>query len=433
VGWDGLGLSSFCLVIFYSNRSSIDSGLVTVFTNRVGDVFFLLSFYFFFIRGSIKWEFNSTLYSFVPLFFIFVGAITKSAQLPFSAWLPAAMAAPTPVSSLVHSSTLVTAGVYIMIRFNYIFSFLGFSFLKVLFLLTIILAGIFAVVEIDFKKVVAMSTLRQLGMILFVLSVGGTLLSFLHIIIHAFFKSILFLRTGSIIVQVSGRQDSRLYGRISSFTSFTYFSISCFCLAGFPFFIGFYSKELIISSISSNVGIFIYYVFVSSCLFTIMYSLRIFLIGYIMYFKYSSYYFIAEGLFFVFSVFFIFLKCWVLGGLFYWFFLLGNIFFFSFYDVLVGIFIIIVSILFYKFLKFLYSVFMKFCYMMFMKWSFSGGRSFTFNKIKFLGYENSWIELSGGLGVYDVINASNKMISLLDNLRLGVLFFVSLAAMLYFF
>jgi NADH-ubiquinone oxidoreductase chain 5 len=172
-----------------------------------------------------------------------------------------------------------------------------------------ILAGLFAITEIDFKKVVAMSTLRQLGMMLFILSVGGTLLSFLHIIIHAFFKRILFLRTGSIMMQISGRQDSRLYGRVSSFTSFMYFSVSCFCLAGFPFFIGFYSKELIISSISLNTGIFIYYVFVSSCLFTIMYSLRIFFIGYSMNFKYSSYYFMAESIFFTFTVFFIFFNC----------------------------------------------------------------------------------------------------------------------------
>jgi NADH-ubiquinone oxidoreductase chain 5 len=237
------------------------------------------------------------------------GAITKRAQLPFSAWLPAAIAAPTPVSSLVHSSTLVTAGVYVIIRFGYIFSLLRFSLLKILFLLTILLAGLFAITEIDFKKVVAISTLRQLGIMLFILSVGGTLLSFLHMIIHAFFKRILFLRTGSVIIQMSGRQDSRLYGGISSFTSFIYFSISCFCLAGFPFFIGFYSKELIISSISFNAGTLIYYIFVSSCLFTIMYSFRIFLMGYSRYFKYSSYYFTNERLFFIFTVFFIFVKC----------------------------------------------------------------------------------------------------------------------------
>ena len=104
---------------------------------------------------------------------IFFGAITKRAQVPFSAWLPAAMAAPTPVSSLVHSSTLVTAGVYVIIRFNYIFSFFRFNFFKIFFIFTILLAGFRAVIERDFKKIVAMSTLRQLGMIIFILSVGA--------------------------------------------------------------------------------------------------------------------------------------------------------------------------------------------------------------------------------------------------------------------
>jgi NADH-ubiquinone oxidoreductase chain 5 len=104
--------------------------------------------------------------------FIFFGAITKSAQVPFSAWLPAAIAAPTPVSSLVHSSTLVTAGVYVLIRFNYVFGYFYFRFLKFFFLFTIILAGICAVLENDFKKIVAISTLSQLGIIMFILSVG---------------------------------------------------------------------------------------------------------------------------------------------------------------------------------------------------------------------------------------------------------------------
>jgi len=213
LGWDGLGLRSFCLVIFYSNSSRMESGLVTVFINRVGDVFFLLSFFFFFLVGSFGWEFFVFFDSFIPLVFILLGAITKSAQAPFSAWLPAAIAAPTPVSSLVHSSTLVTAGVYVVIRFNYIFNFLMSSFLSVCFLFTIVLAGLVGNVESDFKKVVAISTLRQLGIIIFVLSFGIIILCFIHIIIHAFFKSILFLRTGSIMMQISGSQDSRIYGR----------------------------------------------------------------------------------------------------------------------------------------------------------------------------------------------------------------------------
>ena len=288
----------------------MESGLVTVFMNRVGDVFFLLSFYFFFVVGSFSWEFFVFFDSFVPLVFLLLGAITKRAQAPFSAWLPAAMAAPTPVSSLVHSSTLVTAGVYVIIRFNYMFNFLVGSFLGILFLLTMVLAGLTANVEADFKKVIAMSTLSQLGMIIFVLSVGRMMLCFIHIIIHAFFKSMLFLSTGSIMMQISGSQDSRVYGSFFfSYSSLIYFFVSCFCLGGFPFFIGFYSKDLIISSVSLRLGVLSYYVFVVGCIFTLFYSLRIFLQVYFSSFKNINYNLFCENLYFSLTVFLNFLSC----------------------------------------------------------------------------------------------------------------------------
>jgi NADH-ubiquinone oxidoreductase chain 5 len=123
IGWDGLGLVSFLLVIYYRNFSSLRSGLLTVFTNRLGDLSIIVSFILFFLRSSMSvtsFYFNSSIYLGI---FILLAASTKSAQLPFSSWLPAAMAAPTPVSSLVHSSTLVTAGVYLLIRFYYSLSF----------------------------------------------------------------------------------------------------------------------------------------------------------------------------------------------------------------------------------------------------------------------------------------------------------------------
>jgi len=123
VGWDGLGLVSFCLVIFYCNASRLDSGLLTVFSNRLGDVFFLVSFYFFSLGGRFNFDSFSVKIPLTFVMFLFFGAITKSAQIPFSSWLPAAIAAPTPVSSLVHSSTLVTAGIYVLIRYHYILQF----------------------------------------------------------------------------------------------------------------------------------------------------------------------------------------------------------------------------------------------------------------------------------------------------------------------
>jgi len=128
IGWDGLGLFSFCLVIFYGNSLSLESGLVTVFRNRIGDVFFLVCFFLFSFRGWFRFDSFSFGPLYVLLVFLFFGSITKRAQVPFSAWLPAAIAAPTPVSSLVHSSTLVTAGIYVLIRYHYLFDFLWLDF-----------------------------------------------------------------------------------------------------------------------------------------------------------------------------------------------------------------------------------------------------------------------------------------------------------------
>jgi len=151
----------------------LESGLVTVFSNRVGDAFFLLSFFFFFCGGSFVFDVFSFFSVRIFLLFVFLGAITKRAQVPFSAWLPAAMAAPTPVSSLVHSSTLVTAGVYVLIRFNYLFFSFLHNFCVIFFIFTIVLAGGIACFERDFKKVVAISTLSQLGLMLFIICVGS--------------------------------------------------------------------------------------------------------------------------------------------------------------------------------------------------------------------------------------------------------------------
>jgi len=133
IGWDGLGLVSFCLVVFYRNSSRLESGLITVFRNRIGDVFFLVCFFCFLLVVGEVLRLCPLGWFMYFWFFFFFGAITKRAQIPFSAWLPAAMAAPTPVSSLVHSSTLVTAGIYVLIRYHYLFEFLWMDFFKIFF------------------------------------------------------------------------------------------------------------------------------------------------------------------------------------------------------------------------------------------------------------------------------------------------------------
>jgi NADH-quinone oxidoreductase subunit L len=135
-------------------------------------------------------------------------------------------------------------------------------------------------------------------------------MSFIHIVIHAFFKSMLFLRTGSLIGQKVGLQDSRFYGSDSfSYTSFTFFLVSCLCLGGFPFFLGFYSKDYIISSLSSNEGVFLYCFFLVGCLFTVLYSLRLIHSAYFTVYKYEVYFSFSESFIFCFPVIMLFFKC----------------------------------------------------------------------------------------------------------------------------
>jgi NADH-ubiquinone oxidoreductase chain 5 len=175
-----------------------------------------------------------------------IAAFTKRAQIPFSAWLPAAIAAPTPVSALVHSSTLVTAGVYLLIRFNSWVNFPCLSFSALfLGLLTRLVAGIAAIFEEDIKKVIALSTLRQLGIIVAALSLGLPLIAFGHLVAHAFFKAILFIGAGAMIHLSSDYQDLRklrvLRGkapvRVSGFI------VANISLCGLPFIRGYYSKD----------------------------------------------------------------------------------------------------------------------------------------------------------------------------------------------
>jgi len=179
-----------------------------------------------------------------------IAAITKRAQIPFSAWLPAAMAAPTPVSALVHSSTLVTAGVFLLIRF---FPFLKtFRFFQpaLLFIsvLTLLIAGIGANYENDLKKVVALSTLSQLGVMIISLGMGMPYLALFHLYTHALFKALLFLCAGAIIHNSSNAQDIRMMGMIASQAPLTTtcINVANLSLCGAPFLSGFYSKDLIL-------------------------------------------------------------------------------------------------------------------------------------------------------------------------------------------
>lgn len=250
LGWDGLGLVSYCLVIYYQNYKSLNAGILTVLSNRVGDVFILVAIGYILNYGD--WRFVGWLgessYLKLGALLIILASLTKRAQIPFSAWLPAAMAAPTPVSSLVHSSTLVTAGVYLLIRLGWVYDFWLNDMLMVLSTLTIFMAGLGACFEFDLKKVIALSTLRQLGLIIFSLRIGAVKIAFFHLIMHALFKALLFMSAGCIIHGSKGWQDLRLIGNCRLCIPYvrSCFVVSNLALAGIPFLAGFYSKDLIL-------------------------------------------------------------------------------------------------------------------------------------------------------------------------------------------
>lgn len=183
---------------------------------------------------------------------VILASITKRAQMPFSSWLPEAIAAPTPVSALVHSSTLVTAGVYLIIRFfptlNH-FIFIKF-FCFYLGVLTCLIASTAAIVENDIKKIIALSTLRQLGIIIITLGLEQPKLAFFHLITHALFKAMLFICAGAIIHIRSGNQDIRLMGKLNDLSAIhmVFFNVANLSLCGIPFLAGFYSKDRILET-----------------------------------------------------------------------------------------------------------------------------------------------------------------------------------------
>nr|AYW52357.1 NADH dehydrogenase subunit 5 [Erotylinae sp. 2 ACP-2013] len=283
LGWDGLGLVSYCLVIYYQNIKSYNAGMLTALSNRIGDVALLMSISWMLNYGSWNYiyylDFIKIDYSvnFISLFII-LAAITKSAQIPFSSWLPAAMAAPTPVSSLVHSSTLVTAGVYLLIRFNFLLEGYMIYVLLLLSMLTMFMSGLGANYEFDLKKVIALSTLSQLGLMMSIFCLGEFKLAFFHLLTHALFKALLFMCAGNIIHSMGNCQDIRYMGGLiySMPLTCSLFSISNFSLCGLPFLSGFYSKDLIVEVMSMNyLNIFVYLVFYLSVGLTVAYTFRL--------------------------------------------------------------------------------------------------------------------------------------------------------------
>jgi len=322
LGWDGLGVTSYLLVIFYQSNKSYNAGILTALTNRLGDVGLLVSISLIIYIGSWTYIYINIVNSILSqmlVYLIIISACTKRAQIPFSAWLPAAMAAPTPVSALVHSSTLVTAGVYLLIRINLLIVEMNIrKILSVLGMLTIIMAGITAIVEIDIKKVIALSTLSQLGIIIIILGVGNPVLAFFHLISHAFFKAMLFMCAGLIIHRIKDYQDIRKIGfnYLNINLSVSIIMIANIRLCGLPFLRGFYSKDLIIEIvIIKGKNIFLFLILILGTGLTVIYSCRLNFLISLNFIKTESFYNMSENARLILAGILFLIPISVIGGL----------------------------------------------------------------------------------------------------------------------
>lgn len=301
LGWEGIGVCSYLLISFWNTRVQANkAALKALIVNRIGDFGFLcglliLFYYFRTVDFSIVFVLapflkNITL-SFMGInidclnlicFFLFLGSIGKSAQIGLHVWLPDAMEGPTPVSALIHAATLVTAGVFLIIRCSPLFEFAQSVLIFIMFIggITAFFSATIAITQDDIKKVIAYSTCSQLGYMIFICGLSEYNLSLFHLINHAFFKALLFLSAGSVIHALSGEQDMRKFGSLSKIIPFTYsmMLLGFLALCGFPFLSGFYSKDLILEMAFSKYSIgsiFVYWLGSISALFTAFYSFRV--------------------------------------------------------------------------------------------------------------------------------------------------------------
>ena len=306
LGWEGVGLSSYLLINFWHTRYwANQSALKALIVNRIGD--FALSIGIFITFYTFKSLNYLVIFPLIPLFldnflvflnfkfhnltliaiFLFFGAVGKSAQLGLHTWLPDAMEGPTPVSALIHAATMVTAGVFLMIRFSLLLEFTPLVlFLMVVFgALTAFFASMIGVFQNDLKKIIAYSTCSQLGYMIFCCGLSNYTVSMFHLSNHAFFKALLFLCAGSVIHAVSDEQDIRKMGSLINFLPITYslMLIGSLALVGFPFLTGFYSKDFILelsqifrySNLFLSYGAFACWLGNISVFFTSFYSFRL--------------------------------------------------------------------------------------------------------------------------------------------------------------
>ncbi|MDE3110031.1 MAG: NADH-quinone oxidoreductase subunit L, partial [Acidobacteriota bacterium] len=271
VGWEGVGLCSYLLIGFwFRKKSAADAGKKAFITTRLGDLFFmvgiLLAFWTFgsltystmFQKAAVMQPDTMThagVFTWIAVL-LFIGAIGKSAQLPLYVWLPDAMEGPTPVSALIHAATMVTAGVYMVARMNPVYSRapIAMYLVAVVGTITALFAATIAITQTDIKKVLAYSTISQLGYMFLGCGVGAYAAGIFHLMTHAFFKGLLFLAAGSVIHALGGEQDMTKMGGLRKKIPITYWTmlIATLAIAGFPGFAGFFSKDEILGAAKSG-------------------------------------------------------------------------------------------------------------------------------------------------------------------------------------
>ena len=291
VGWEGVGVCSYLLVSFWFTRIAANQSSISAFlTNRVGDCFLTIGMF------AIIWSFGnidySTIFSLAPWInsniitlvgiCILIGAMAKSSQVGLHVWLPMAMEGPTPVSALIHAATMVTAGVYLLMRSSPLIEYSNTVLLLCLWIggVTTVFSSLIGLFQQDIKKVIAYSTMSQLGMMVIAVGLSSYNIALFHLVNHAFYKGLLFLGAGSVIHAVADNQDFRKYGGLRAFLPLTYsvMLIASLSLVAFPFMTGFYSKDMIIESaygqfhFSSTI---IYFISIIGAAFTTLYSIKV--------------------------------------------------------------------------------------------------------------------------------------------------------------
>ncbi len=292
IGWEGVGLCSYLLIgYWFRNTDYTDAAKKAFIMNRIGDLGFLLALFWLITKiGSVQYDVVFSAASLAKLsatditgitMLLFVGATGKSAQIPLYTWLPDAMAGPTPVSALIHAATMVTAGIYMIARSNALFSLAHQTqtVITIVGLATALLAASIAIKQNDIKKVLAYSTVSQLGFMFLALGTGNYVAAVFHVLTHAFFKALLFLGSGSVIHAMGGEQDIRKMGGLHKkmkITSVT-FLIGCLAIAGIPGFSGFFSKDEILAGTFAHSPL-LYGIALFAALLTAFYMFRLYFV-----------------------------------------------------------------------------------------------------------------------------------------------------------